>query len=98
MNNYGSAFMKVVCRQLGKYEALDFAEAARYLARLPYVDARRIAITGTSYGGYPPPNTMESYSALFPLAGGDSAGGGWGLSASIYTERDIRLLGGKIKG
>src|SRR2546423_6266229 len=31
-NNYGSAFMKVVYKQLGQYAATEFAEAARYLA------------------------------------------------------------------
>src|SRR6266542_12439 len=51
-NNYGSAFMKIVYRQLGKYESRDFAEAARYLDKKSYVDPARTAITGTSYGGY----------------------------------------------
>jgi len=41
-NNYGSAFMKQVYRHLGKYEAMDFAEAARWLAKQPYVDGTRI--------------------------------------------------------
>src|SRR5258708_19183121 len=57
-NNYGSAFMKVVYKHLGKWESHDFAEAARYLGTQPYVDPKRIAIMGTSYGGpstgYPP--------------------------------------------
>ena len=59
-NNYGSAFMKVVYKQLGKYEAMDFAEAARYLSKQSYVDPKRIAIMGTSYGGYSTVYTMEA--------------------------------------
>ena len=31
-NNYGAAFMKAVYRNLGKWEAHDFAETAKYLA------------------------------------------------------------------
>src|SRR3954451_21525078 len=46
-NNYGSAFMKGVYKHLGRMESRDFAEAARYLATLPYVDAPRTAIMGT---------------------------------------------------
>jgi dipeptidyl aminopeptidase/acylaminoacyl peptidase len=51
-NNYGRDFMKVVYKQLGKYESHDFAEAARYLRTLPFVDGGHIAIMGGSYGGY----------------------------------------------
>ena len=97
-NNYGSAFMKVVYKQLGKYEALDFAEAARYLARLPYVDAKRIAITGTSYGGYSTLITMETYPELFPVGVANSAVGDWRLYDSIYTERYMGLLQDNMKG
>jgi dipeptidyl-peptidase-4 len=51
-NNYGSKFMKIVHENLGKWESHDFAEAARYLSTLPYVDSAHIAIMGGSYGGY----------------------------------------------
>ena len=97
-NNYGSAFMKVVYKQLGKYEALDFAEAARYLARQPYVDAKRVAITGTSYGGYSAVYTMEMYPELFPVGVANSAVGDWRLYDTIYTERYMSLLGDNLKG
>jgi dipeptidyl-peptidase 4 len=97
-NNYGSAFMKVVYKQLGKYEALDFAETARYLARQTYVDPKRVAIVGTSYGGYSAVYTMEMYPELFPVGVANSAVGDWRLYDTIYTERYMSLLGDNLKG
>src|SRR5438128_1277383 len=97
-NNYGSSFMKVVYKQLGKYEALDFAEAARYLARQTYVDPNRVAIIGTSYGGYSTVFTMEMYPELFPVGVANSAVGDWRLYDTIYTERYMGLLGDNLKG
>ncbi|HEX2694089.1 MAG TPA: DPP IV N-terminal domain-containing protein, partial [Gemmatimonadaceae bacterium] len=97
-NNYGSAFMKVVYKQLGKYEALDFAETARYLAKQSYVDAKRVAITGTSYGGYSAVYTMEMYPELFPVGVANSAVGDWRLYDTIYTERYMSLLNDNLKG
>ena len=97
-NNYGSAFMKVVYKQLGKYEALDFAETARYLAKQTYVDPKRVAIIGTSYGGYSTVYTMEMYPELFPVGVANSAGGDWRLYDTIYTERYMGLLSDNLKG
>jgi len=97
-NNYGSAFMKVVYKQLGKYEALDFAETARYLAKQSYVDPKRVAITGTSYGGYSVVYTMEMYPDLFPVGVANSPGTDWRLYDTIYTERYMGLLNDNLKG
>jgi len=97
-NNYSSAFMKVVYKQLGKYEALDFAEAAKYLGKLTYVDPKRVAIMGTSYGGYSTVYTMEMYPELFPVGVANSAGTDWRLYDTIYTERYMGLLGDNQKG
>jgi dipeptidyl-peptidase-4 len=97
-NNYGSAFMKVVYKHLGKYEALDFAEAARYLAKQTYVDPKRVAIVGTSYGGYSTVFTMEMYPDLFPVGVANSAVGDWRLYDTIYTERYMSLLKDNLSG
>jgi dipeptidyl-peptidase-4 len=97
-NNYGSEFMKIVYKQLGKYEALDFAEAARYLAKQTYVDPKRVAIIGTSYGGYAAVYTMEMYPELFPVGVANSPATDWRLYDTIYTERYMSLLGDNLKG
>jgi len=91
-NNYGSAFMKQVYRSLGKYEAMDFAEAARWLATQPWVDGSRIAIDGTSYGGYSVLYTMAAYPDAFAAGIANSAISDWRLYDTIYTERYMDLL------
>jgi len=91
-NNYGSAFMKQVYRHLGKYEAMDFAETARWLASQPYVDGRRIAIDGTSYGGYSVLYSMAAYPDAFAAGIANSAVTDWRLYDTIYAERYMDLL------
>jgi len=91
-NNYGSAFMKTVYDHLGRWESHDFAETARYLAGLPYVDPSRIGIMGTSYGGYATVYTMEMYPGLFPVGIANSPVTDWELYDTIYTERYMGLL------
>jgi len=49
---YGSAFEKVVHRQLGIWETHDFAEAALYLSGKEWIDGERVGIMGHSFGGF----------------------------------------------
>ncbi len=97
-NNYGRDFMKVVYKQLGKYEAKDFAEAAKYLKTQPYVDGAHIGIMGTSYGGYSTMITMESYPDIFTVGTANSGVADWRLYDSIYTERYMSTLGDNPTG
>lgn len=48
----GEEFRKCTYGQLGNLESNDQVEAARYLSKLSYVDAGKIAIWGWSYGGF----------------------------------------------
>lgn len=97
-NNYGSAFMKIVYKHLGKYESQDFAEAAKYLDTQSFVDSKRTAIIGTSYGGYSTVNTMEAYPDVFEVGVANSAVGDWRLYDSIYTEHYMGLLADNTQG
>jgi dipeptidyl-peptidase 4 len=97
-NNYGRDFMKVVYKQLGKYEAHDFAEAAKYLKTLPYVDGDHVAIMGTSYGGYSTMISMELYPDVFSIGMANSGVADWRLYDSIYTERYMSTLGDNTAG
>ncbi len=96
--NYGSRFEKIVYGSLGHWEAHDFAEAARYLARQPYVDGAHIAIQGTSYGGYATIYTLLSYPDVFALGEANSPVTDWRLYDSIYTERYMGLPAQNAKG
>ncbi|MFQ3213569.1 MAG: dipeptidyl-peptidase-4 [Marivirga sp.] len=88
---YGREFEKVVYKNLGHREAADFADAAKHLVRLGYVDANKIAIRGHSYGGY-----MSSFSILnqpdvFKVAIVGAPVTDWRLYDSIYAERYMGL-------
>jgi dipeptidyl-peptidase-4 len=97
-NNYGRDFMKVVYKQLGKYESHDFAEAAKYVKTLPYVDGSHIAIMGTSYGGYSTLISMEMYPDAFGLGMANSGVADWRLYDTIYTERYMSTLEDNLAG
>lgn len=49
---YGRAFEEANRRDLGGGDLRDYVAAARFLVETGYVDATRIGITGTSYGGF----------------------------------------------
>ncbi len=89
---YGRDFEKVVYEKLGKFESLDFAETAKYLATQPWVDASRMAIRGHSYGGYMSSYTMLTYPGVFKVSLVGAPVTDWRLYDSIYTERYMGLL------
>ncbi len=97
-NNYGRAFMKTTYKRLGYWEAHDFAETARYLATKTWADGSRVAIVGTSYGGYSTVYTMEMYPDLFKVGIANSPVTDWRLYDTIYTERYMGLLGDNLAG
>lgn len=90
--NYGSGFMKIVYKKLGYWESHDFVETARYLASLPYVDGSKVAIMGTSYGGYSTVFTMLTHPGVFKVGIANSPVTDWRLYDDIYTERYMGLL------
>ncbi|ERS98963.1 hypothetical protein HMPREF1624_04158 [Sporothrix schenckii ATCC 58251] len=74
--------------RIGVVEAHDHIAAAKHWAALPYVDAKRLALWGWSYGGFTTLKTLEqdagqtfSYGmAVAPVTD-------WRFYDSIYTER-----------
>ncbi|HTI10459.1 MAG TPA: DPP IV N-terminal domain-containing protein [Puia sp.] len=90
--NYGSAFMKVVYRQLGKWESHDFVETAHYLATLPYVDSANMAIMGGSYGGFSTTYTLLTHPGVFKVGIANSPVTDWRLYDNVYTERYMAPL------
>ncbi|MCL4538992.1 MAG: S9 family peptidase [Bacteroidetes bacterium] len=90
--NYGSHFEKILYEKLGYWESNDFVQTARYLATLPYVDGSRMAIMGTSYGGYSTIYTMLTHPGVFKVGIANSPVTDWRLYDDIYTERYMGLL------
>lgn len=83
----GNDFRKTTQLQLGIKESQDQIDAARWIGRQSWADARRIGIWGWSFGG--------SMSFLAAARGGDVFKAAlvvapvtdWGLYDTIYTER-----------
>jgi dipeptidyl-peptidase-4 len=98
VSDYGSKFEKVVYKQLGKWESHDFVEAAHYLAGLPYVDGKRMAIMGESYGGFSTTYTMLTHPGVFQLGIANSPVTDWRLYDDIYTERYMGLAADNAEG
>jgi len=85
--NYGSAFMKVVYKQLGRWESHDFVETARYVGSMPFADSTKMAIMGGSYGGYSTTYTLLTHPGVFTVGIANSPVTDWRLYDDIYTER-----------
>ncbi len=96
--NYGRDFMEVVYGELGRWEAHDFAELGRWLASQPWVDGERMAIMGTSYGGFMAVGTLLRHPGVFALGIANSPVTDWRLYDTIYTERYMGLLGENASG
>jgi dipeptidyl-peptidase-4 len=83
----GRAFREAGYMKLGVVEIDDQAAGARELAKRPYVDAKRIGIYGTSYGGYSSVMCLLRYPDVFAAASASSPVTDWRNYDSIYTER-----------
>jgi dipeptidyl-peptidase 4 len=87
----GEDFRKCTYGQLGKYESDDQIEAAKYLATLPYVDSRNIAIWGWSYGGFISALCLAKGGDVFKAAIAVGAVTNFRFYDTIYTERYMGL-------
>ncbi len=83
----GRAFRQSVYRKLGTVEIDDQAAGASYLQTLPFVDASRIGIQGTSYGGYAALMALLRFPDIFVAACASSPVTDWRNYDSTYTER-----------
>ena len=87
----GRDFRQVVARRLGGFEADDQLAAVGYLKTLDYVDPKRIALWGWSYGGYV--STMALLKGKDALAAGIAVApvSDWRFYDTLYTERYMGL-------
>jgi dipeptidyl-peptidase-4 len=81
------AFKTAIDRRLGQLEVDDQIAGARYLATLPYVDAKRIGVTGWSYGGYMTLLLLTAPDTPFAAGVAGAPVTDWKLYDTHYTER-----------
>lgn len=86
----GAAFEKCTYLSIGVKEAIDQAQAAKYLSTLPYIDGSRIGIWGWSYGGYNTLMSMSEGSGAFKAGVAIAAPSDWRFYDTVYTERFMR--------
>ncbi|GAA5941973.1 S9 family peptidase [Sporobolomyces koalae] len=77
----------LVKNRLGEVERSDVIATARQWADLPYVDEKRIAIWGWSYGGFLTSKVIEANSSVFQLGMAVAPVTDWRYYDSVYTER-----------
>ena len=86
----GTEFGKCTYLKIGQYEPADQVETAKYLASLPYVDAKNIGIWGWSFGGYNTLMSMSQPEAVFKAGVAVAAPSDWRFYDTVYTERYMR--------
>jgi dipeptidyl-peptidase-4 len=72
---------------MGTVEAEDQLAGARYLKTLPFVDPKRIAIYGWSYGGYLTLKMLQANPGEYAAAIAGAPVTAWELYDTHYTER-----------
>ncbi len=84
------AHVRLLLHNFGPGSLLGQRIGARYLASLPYVDAKRIGIWGWSFGGYETIYALE-HSKRFVAGLAVAPVTDWHLYDTIYTERYMGL-------
>ncbi len=85
--NRGTAFENPIYRAMGGVEVADQAAGARWLQAQPFVDPKKIAIFGWSYGGYMTLKMLEQNPGLYAAGIAGAPVTRWELYDTFYTER-----------
>ncbi|MDR2843102.1 MAG: S9 family peptidase [Candidatus Symbiothrix sp.] len=86
----GEIFRKCTYQQLGLLESDDQIAAARYLSKQSFIDSKRIAIWGWSYGGFITLMSMSRCNGIFNAGVAIAPVTDWRYYDSIYAERYMR--------
>ncbi|MBU4307015.1 MAG: DPP IV N-terminal domain-containing protein [Candidatus Aminicenantes bacterium] len=89
--HFGKQGMAAMHRCLGKWEIADYSSATAYLRGLPFVDGKKIGISGGSYGGYVAALALAAAPDSFACGIADFAVSDWSLYDSVYTEKFMDL-------
>ncbi|OXB77058.1 UNVERIFIED_CONTAM: hypothetical protein H355_007705, partial [Colinus virginianus] len=87
----GDKILHAVYRRLGVYEVEDQISAVKKFIEMGFIDEKRIAIWGWSYGGYVTSLALGSGSGVFKCGIAVAPVSSWEYYASIYTERFMGL-------
>lgn len=85
--NRGVAFEKAIYRAMGGPEVADQKAGAEYLKTLAFVDPKKIAIYGWSYGGYMTMKQLEADPGFYAAGVAVAPVARWELYDTFYTER-----------
>ena len=94
----GEEFKKKTYLQLGKYEIEDQIDAAKWLAKMPFVDAAHIGHWGWSFGGFMSSLAITKGADAFSAAVAVAPVTSWRYYDNIYTERFMRTPQENAKG
>ncbi len=94
----GEEFKKKTYLQLGKFEIEDQIDAAKYLGKMPFVDANNIGHWGWSYGGFMSSLAITKGNEVFSAAVAVAPVTSWRYYDNIYTERYMRTPQENPKG
>lgn len=94
----GEEFRKCTYGQIGKIESDDQIEAAKYLAKQTYVDAKKIAIWGWSYGGFISSLCMAKGSGVFKAGIAVAPVTNFRFYDAVYAERYLGLVSQNPEG
>ncbi len=83
----GKAFEDQLYRSMGTVEVDDQLKGVEWLKAQPYVDPKRIATYGWSYGGYLSAKLLEKAPGIFSAAVAGAPVTRWELYDTHYTER-----------
>ncbi|HUR66847.1 MAG TPA: S9 family peptidase [Chitinophagaceae bacterium] len=94
----GEEFKKKTYLQLGKFEIEDQIDAAKYIGKMPFVDANNIGHWGWSYGGFMSALAITKGNEVFSAAVSVAPVTSWRYYDNIYTERYMRTPQENAKG
>jgi dipeptidyl-peptidase-4 len=84
---FGKEGVALMHRNLGKWEMKDYGTAAQWLKAKPWVDSKKLLITGHSYGGYMSALALTMGADNFDFGYAGAPVTSWELYDSHYTER-----------
>ncbi len=94
----GEEFKKKTYLQLGKFEIEDQIDAAKWLAKMPFVDPNNIGHWGWSFGGFMSSLAITKGADAFSAAVAVAPVTSWRYYDNIYTERYMRTPQENAKG